>query len=69
MITVYVYGGEELARVARPVPAYEKSYPIDVVFFGVEAIVKVANALAHLIQQAGRLQWRRAGFHNSFITV
>ena len=49
-------------------PANEKSHPIQIHLLGREAIVHVANPLAHLVQQAGGQQRRGAGFHGSFIT-
>jgi hypothetical protein len=36
-------------------------------FIDVEAIVHISNPLAHLIEQAGGLQGRGAGFHGKFI--
>ena len=51
------------------IPADEKAYPIQVGLFRLEAIVHVPNPLSHLIEQAGRLQWRRTGFHGKFIPV
>jgi hypothetical protein len=54
---------------AAPMPANEKPHPVKVNFLGAEAIVHVPDTLAHLIQQAGGLQWRGAGFHGKFTTA
>ena len=53
----------------RGAPADEKADPVQVRFFSLEAIVQTPNPLAHLIEQAGRLQGRHAGFHEKFIPV
>ena len=39
----------------------------NIIFNDVEAIVHISNLLAHLIDQAGGLQGRGAGFHGKFI--
>ena len=54
---------------AATTPAHKKPHPVQVGFFGAQAIVQVPNALAHLIQQTSRLQGRAAGFYGIFITV
>jgi hypothetical protein len=44
-------------------PERAKPYPIQVSFFGLEAIVQTSNTLPNLIQQAlGNLQWRCGDF-------
>jgi hypothetical protein len=50
-------------------PANEKTYPIKVSLFSLEAIVLITNPLLHLIEQAGRFQRRSAGFHEKFMPV
>jgi hypothetical protein len=44
------------------IPANEKTYPIKVSLFGLEAIVQVTNPLLHLNEQAGRFQRGSADF-------
>jgi hypothetical protein len=44
-------------------PADEKFHPMQIDFFCPQAIVKVPNVLANLIQKADRLQRRVAGFY------
>lgn len=53
----------------RGAPAETEAYPVDIGFLRLEAIVQMPNPLAHLIEQAGRLQRRRAGFYGKFIPV
>ena len=50
-------------------PAHEKAHPVNVGFFGAEAIVAVTQALPKLIQQAWGMQDRSGGFHGIFIPV
>ena len=60
-----------MAHAARlgSAPADEKADPIQIGLFRLQAIVQIPNPLSHLIEQAGRLQWRRTGFHGKFIPV
>ena len=53
----------------RGAPADTEANPVDIGFFRLEAIVQMPNPLAHLIEQAGRLQRGRAGFHEEFMPV
>jgi hypothetical protein len=56
------------ATTLRSAPADEKSDPVQVGFFGLEAIVHVPNSLAHLIEQADRLQQGSTAFHGKIYT-
>jgi hypothetical protein len=47
-------------------PTNEKFRPVKVSFFGREAIVQVAGALAHLIEQPSSAKCGHAGFHDIF---
>lgn len=49
-------GLPHLARMAHVVEAHERAHPMDVGLLGTYAVVKIANALTHLIQQPGSLQ-------------
>ena len=53
----------------RCAPTDKKAYPVEIGLLRLEAIVHVPNSLANLIEQAGGLQQRRAGFHEKFIPV
>ena len=46
-----------------------KTDPVQVGFFDLEDIVQIPNPLAHVIEHAGRLQGRHAGFHEKFVPV
>ena len=48
-------------------PVNEKPHPILINLLGAEALVHVPYPIAHLIQQAGGLQRRSAGFYRNFI--
>jgi hypothetical protein len=50
-------------------PTDEKSHPMQVSLLGLQAIVKIADALPNLVKQTGRAKGRRAGFHTRFIPV
>ena len=50
-----------LARMAHAMKAHEGAHPVDVGLLGAYAVVQVANALAHLIQQPLGLQRRQGG--------
>lgn len=54
---------------ALPVPADEKSHPIQIGLFSLKAVVQTANALANLVRQAGRAQKRCVGFHGRVMPV
>ena len=63
-------GPAHLRRVTYAVEAHEGAYPVHIGLFGAAAVVQQANALAHLIEQPGRLQCREAlrrrlGSHSS----
>ena len=50
-------------------PANEKTDPIKISLFGLEAIVLAENPLFDLVDQAGLFERRSAGFHEKFILV
>jgi hypothetical protein len=52
----------------QTVPADEKAHPVHIKLPGAEAIVKIANQLPDLVEQAGRLQRWVAGFHGRIYT-
>jgi hypothetical protein len=60
--------GTHVARMLQTMPADEKTHPVHIKLLGAEAIVKIANPLPDLIEQADRLQRRGAGFHGSIYT-
>ena len=49
-------GLAHLARVAQAMEAHEGTHPVNVGLLGAQAVVKVANPFAHLVEQPGRLQ-------------
>lgn len=49
-----------VARVEQPVKADKAAAPIHIDFLGAAAVVQVADALAQLVQQMRRPQWRQA---------
>jgi hypothetical protein len=50
--------------------ADESTHPEQVGLLGTQAVVAVADSLAHLIEESDRSQWRtRAGFHGRFNTA
>lgn len=53
----------------RPCHRMKKPHPMQVGLLRVEAIVKVSNPLAQLVQKPCGVQNRRAGFHGLFIPV
>jgi len=60
----------QLARMPPPAEADKVAYPVDVCSLGSYAVVAIANALAHLIQRAARLQQRpKGGFHGGVDAV
>ena len=50
-------------------PATEKTDPIKISLFGLEAIVQAENPLFDLIEQASRFELRSAGFHEKFTLI
>lgn len=49
-------------RAAPTMPADKKARPVQVSFFGLQAIVKKTNALAQLVKQSGGLENRDGDF-------
>jgi hypothetical protein len=63
-------GRAHLGRVAQPVEAHERTHPMDIGLLGPYAVVQVADALAHLIEQprgAQRREGTGALFHDRIV--
>lgn len=66
-------GLAQLARMPQPVKADEPARPVQIGLFRAQAVVQIADALSHLVQQApglqGRAAERSAGFGGCVNTV